>query len=442
MKRWLVVLLVVLAVVVLVSPGIVGRMAEKNLEENLKWAESESGAIEFQTESFERGWFTSEGRHRVVLSGASFGAAMRTYRNKTGNVDLPSLIIDTHLDHGLVPVTSLGRESGSLMPGLASTVSTFQLDPGNGELVPLPGSLYTNVSLTGASDSRFLLEAGDFQGDEVQLEWQGADIAVKTNWSEGAMLIDGHIEPFTITEGSDTARFGAISIVADQVRSDYGFNVGSGEFSIDSFVVESASAPVNVGKVSFAADANVDDARLNIGSRVAIDKIVIPGMGDMNFLLNLALNRLDAASMQVIAAAFREAQSSRNPDAALADLFPQIEGDLQKIVSSGAELRIDQLDLTLPQGKVTTKILVEIPEGDASADFAWSSVLLAMTASADIRMPTALFEFIRAVNPQADALVAMGIFQQDGDDYVMNAEYAQGLLSVNGAPMPIPMPGM
>ena len=115
---------------------------------------------------------------------------------------------------------------------------------------------------------------------------------------------------------------------------------------------------------------------------------------------------------------------------------------MQKIVSSGAELRIDQLDLTLPQGKVTTKILVKIPEGDASADFAWSSVLLAMTASADIRMPTALFEFIRAVNPQADALVAMGIFQQDGDDYVMNAEYAQGLLSVNGAPMPIPMPGM
>jgi hypothetical protein len=46
------------------------------------------------------------------------------------------------------------------------------------------------------------------------------------------------------------------------------------------------------------------------------------------------------------------------------------------------------------------------------------------------------------MNPQAAALVAMGILLKDGDDYVMNAEYAQGLLSVNGAPMPIPMPGM
>jgi len=441
-KRWLVVLMVVLAVVILVSPGIVGRIAEQNLQENIKWVESESGSIEIQTESFDRGWFTSEGRHRVFLSGASFSTTMRTYQNKTGNEDLPSLIIDTRLDHGLVPVASLGRESGSLMPGLASTVSTFQLDPGNGELLPLPGVLYSNVGLSGASDSRYLLEAGDFQGDEVQAEWLGADIAVQTDWSNGAIVIDGRIEPFTITEGSNTARFGAMSIVADQVKSDYGFNVGSGAFSIDSFVVEGASAPVSVGKISFAADADVDDARLNIASRVVIDEIVVPGMGDMNFVLDLALNRLDAASMQVIAAAFKEAQSSLDPDAALVELFPQIEGDLQKIVSSGAEIRIDHLDLTLPQGKVTTKILVDIPEGASSADFAWSSVLLAMTASADIRMPLALFEFVRAMNPQADALVAMGILQQDGDDYVVNAEYAQGLLSVNGAPMPIPMPGM
>ena len=81
MKRWLVILLVVLAVVVLVSPGIVGRMAEKNLEENINWAETESGGLEFQTESFERGWFTSVGRYRVSLTAASVGKAMRNIRN-------------------------------------------------------------------------------------------------------------------------------------------------------------------------------------------------------------------------------------------------------------------------------------------------------------------------------------------------------------------------
>jgi uncharacterized protein YdgA (DUF945 family) len=441
-KRWIVVLLVVLAVVVLVSPGIVGRMAEKNLEDNMKWAESESGAIEFQTESFDRGWFTSIGRHRVVLSGASFGAAMQNYRNETGYPDLPSLVIDTRLDHGLVPVTSLGRDSGSLKPGLASTVSTFQIDPGNGELVPLPGSLFSNVSLSGASDSRYLLEAGNYQHDELQAEWQGADIAIQTDWSTGAMVVDGGIEPFTLTDKSDTAHFGAITIVAKQVKSDYGFNVGTAEFSMDSFAIDSIGTSATVGKISLAGNADVADARLNVGSRVAVDEIVIPGMGDMNFVLDLALNRLDAASMQVITNALREAQGAADPEAALAAVYPQIEGDVQKIVSSGAELRIDQLDLTLPQGKVTTKIVVNIPADDSPADFAWSSVLLALTASADVRMPAVLFDFVQAMNPQAAGLVAMGILLQDGEDYVMNAEYAQGLLSVNGAPMPIPMPGM
>ena len=442
MKRWFVALLVLLALIVLVSPGIVGRLAEKNLEENIEWAESESGGIEIQTERFDRGWFTSEGRHRLVPSGASFRAAAENYQKETGNDELPSLIIDTRLDHGLVPVGSLARESGSLMPGLASMVSTFQIDPGNGELVPLPGSLYSSVSLTGATDSRYLLETGNFEFDDVRVEWQGADVALQTDRSTGSLVVDGRIEPHTISVGGDTVRIGAISISADQVKSDFGLNIGTAEFTVESIVADSTTSPVTVGKVSLSADANIDDARLNVSSSVAVDEIIVPGMGDMDFVLDVAFNGLDAASMQVIGAAFREAQGSTDPEAALAGLFPEIEDDLQKIAASGAEFRIDQLDLTLPQGKVTTKILVDIPEGDPSADFAWSSVLLAMTASADIRMPLALFEFVQAMNPQAMSLVAMGILIKDGDDYVMNAEYAQGLLSVNGAPMPIPMPGM
>ncbi len=44
-----------------------------------------------------------------------------------------------------------------------------------------------------------------------------------------------------------------------------------------------------------------------------------------------------------------------------------------------------------------------------------------------------------AMNPQAGALVGMGFLRKNGDVYEMRAEYAQGLLTVNGAPMPIPL---
>ena len=65
MNRWFVAALITLALIVLVSPGIVGRIAEKSVEENLNFAASESDDVVVTTESFERGWFASEGRHRI-----------------------------------------------------------------------------------------------------------------------------------------------------------------------------------------------------------------------------------------------------------------------------------------------------------------------------------------------------------------------------------------
>ena len=442
MKRWLVVLLIALAVLVLVSPGIVGRMAEKNLEENIEWAESEAVGIAVQTESFDRGWFTSEGRHRVALTGSAFRDALRSYQNETGNEDLPSLIIDTRVDHGLVPVGSLNRDSGSLMPGLASMISTFQVDPGNGEPVGLPATLYSNVGLTGAASLRFLLDGGEFQSEDVQIEWLGADIDVQANNTMGAYVIDGRLEPFTISGYGEAVDIGAVTVSADQLKSDYGFYVGTADLDIESLVAESSTAPGTIGNISFSADARIDAARLSLASNATIDEIVVPGMGEMDFALALSLHRLDAAAIQVINEAFKEAQGAINPEEALAELFPQIEPELQKIVAAGAEIRIDQLDATLPQGKVMMSMNVNVPEGDGVADFSWGSVFLNMTASADIRMPASLFDMLQMMNPEAGGLIAMGIMIRDGEDYVMNADFENGKLLINGAPLPFPIPGM
>jgi hypothetical protein len=100
------------------------------------------------------------------------------------------------------------------------------------------------------------------------------------------------------------------------------------------------------------------------------------------------------------------------------------------------------LDITLPQGTVETKIVIGVAEMDADTDFSWPSVLLKTTASVDVKVPVELFDLATSMNPQAGSLIAMGILQKDGDNYVMAAKYAQGLVTVNGAPMPIPIPGL
>ena len=49
-------------------------------------------------------------------------------------------------------------------------------------------------------------------------------------------------------------------------------------------------------------------------------------------------------------------------------------------------------------------------------------------------------DFIIGMNPQAGAIVGMGYLKQNGDVYEMDAAYKKGLLTINGAPMPIPLP--
>ena len=232
MKRWLVVLLIVLALIILVSPGIVGRLAEKNIEDGITWTETESPGVTITTETFERGWFTSEGRHHVVLEGGQFREASEKYAAATGNANLPSLIIDTRVDHGLLPVTSLSRDEGSLAPGLASTVSSFKVDPGNGEPVEVPGALYSNVGLSGASDSHLLLEPGSYSHDGASMQWQGADLMIRADPAARGRAVEGTVDAIALKGAGIDAGFESLSITADQSATNYGFNIGSADIEL------------------------------------------------------------------------------------------------------------------------------------------------------------------------------------------------------------------
>jgi len=248
-KRWLVAVLVLLALVILVSPGIIGMLAEKNIEQSVDWAASEADGVEVRTERFDRGWFTSEGRHRVVLTDAAFPLALGDYRARTGYADLPSLIVETQVDHGPVPV----GDAGSPTPGLANMLSTFQFDPGNGELVDLPGTLRSKVGLTGATDSRFLLGSGEFHNETGGASWTGADIELHTDWSSGTVIVNGRVEPLTISVADEVATIGGITLAADQVAGAYGFNEGKVSLRIDSIEAESPRNPASIGGLAFDA---------------------------------------------------------------------------------------------------------------------------------------------------------------------------------------------
>ena len=439
MNRWFVAALVTLALIVLVSPGIVGRLAERSVEKNLKFAASESDELVVTTESFERGWFTSEGRHRIELGNGS----IRTLIETSPGAQVPSLIVETHVDHGLLPVTSMSRESGSLMPGLASTVSTLKFDVGNGEIFEVPGKIYSQVGLTGETTSRFQMAAGSTDVEAARLSWQGADVTVQTNPHGGSVSFEGEVLPLSFLDEDGGFEFGRLAVDGHQNRTPFGFNVGTIHVELESVAINSVANPtMQFGPLAIDAKSGIAGDKVNASTKFTISNVPTPGLGDVDITLDMALDRVDARSFQKIAAAVRSAQASADPQQAIQSMYPLIEDDVQKILSSGLEVRFDQFDISSPNGDLTTRFQFSLPPTDPDTDFSWSALLLALDASANVRLPVALYEMAELMSPDVGMLVAMGIFKKDGEYYEMKAEYSQGLVTVNGAPMPIPLPGM
>jgi uncharacterized protein YdgA (DUF945 family) len=183
-RKGFVALLLVLAVVVLVSPGIVGKIAEQSMHENLEFAATEANEVTITSQGFDRGWFSSAGQHRLELRD---GELYDTLLLMVGDeIDaLPALIIDTHIDHGIVPVTSMTRAQGSLAPGLGSAVSTLTLELADRSTIDLPGAIYSEIGLSGALTSKLVLEPGSFADGDETAHWGAVDIEVTTNPTTG-----------------------------------------------------------------------------------------------------------------------------------------------------------------------------------------------------------------------------------------------------------------
>ncbi len=439
MNRWFVAALLTLALLIIVSPGIVGRLAEKSVEDNFNFAVSDDDEIVITTESFERGWFTSEGRHRIELGEGSVRALVGG--SLIGRI--PSLIVETRVDHGLLPIASMARDSGSLMPGLASTVSTLKLDDGGGEIVELPGKIYSRVGLTGDTTSRFLLASGSANADGVMLEWQGADVTVEFNPDSGSVIFDGEVLPVSVRNEDARFNFGRLTIDGQRSRSKFGFSVGPTHFEADSFSFKIGDNPeTSMGRSTIDASSEIEGDRMNAASKLQMSGVPTQMLGDVDIAVDIVLNGLDAPSFHNIAAVFRNSQSSTGLQDTIDGMYPRIQGDLQNLLTSGLELRIDKLDVTLPNSELTTKFHFTLAASDPDAEFSWPALLLALNASADIQLPIQIYQMVEAMTPDISMLVAMGILKKNGDYYEMRAEYAKGLVTVNGMPMPIPIPTM
>ena len=113
----------------------------------------------------------------------------------------------------------------------------------------------------------------------------------------------------------------------------------------------------------------------------------MPALGDMNLYIDVAANGLDADSMEAFFSALRAVQAQQ-PNAPMEALLPQVEENLEALLAQGVEIDITRLDVSLPQGDLSTTININIPGSGTGSAFSWPGIILATTASVDLKIST------------------------------------------------------
>ncbi len=99
------------------------------------------------------------------------------------------------------------------------------------------------------------------------------------------------------------------------------------------------------------------------------------------------------------------------------------------------------LGFYLPMGTVTSKMLFEFSEEDP-ATFDWTTLLLSTEASIDLSIPDAIVQMMLQAEPNMAMAIGAGYLVKRGDAYELEARLKKGLLTVNGAPIPLPGVGV
>ena len=435
MKKGVVALLILLAIVVLVSPAIVGRMAEQSMSENLEWAADQSDEVSVTSESFARGWFSSEGQHRIEIQDGDLLLAMESLLGPLAVDELPVLVVDTKLDHGLIPVSSMSRERGSLAPGLGSAVSRMSIELADGKVIKVPGTIYSDVGLAGELRSTYALESGSFEDGNTTATWSATNINIKTDPRTGEAAMDGNVGSFSIVGTEETVSLDQLTFEGQQQPTKYGLVVG--DLAVELTGLSVAAGGINSGSVetmSISARSELDGEEFNAVATVSSVVRSVPEIGEVELDVVFNMAGADAAALGRVQQALESAGANPDPTSA----FGQVERDVQLLFASGFTFNFERLNITLPSGTVAASMLFEFAEEDP-ATFDWSTLLLSTNASIDLSIPDPVVQMLVQTEPNMAMAIGGGYLVKRGDVYELEAQLRKGLLTVNGAPIPIPL---
>lgn len=376
--------------------------------------------------------------------------------------------------------------------------STLALRGGDAERVEAlfggeaPARLETRIAFDGSGESKLtippfaqpLVEAGD------EVNWGGLTATLRFDPDFRSLELDAGAPTLTVAE-ADGSRLG---LFGTRLRSasrqvDNGLWLGTSRFESERMEVEQPRqggalrfeglklgaalepAPPPAGEASTGV-AETLTGRLSL--RIDQAWTDLPEVGESEFGLgmevqlrgldNAALARLQEVSRQHPADAWDEAEGMPAP---VREAFGEL---LAKTLSHSPSLAVERLELVLPEGTLAAAMTLTLDGAKGSSVDDIGQLLAAIEARADLALPMEALrqllakqkrqELLRSreqgvvdltdelvdlfaqqhAKQQVQALLDSGMLVERDGAAQVHAQWSQGRLSVNGQPIPLPMP--
>lgn len=430
MKRGILVALLALAVLVLLSPGLIGMLAERRINDQLETAATYDPEFDVRTITFERGWFTSAGKHRVPIRNPLLAELLTLLTPGAAQADgQPVLVITTALDHGLVSVSGAARDPSTLVPALANGVSTLELELADGRLLPVPGELRTRINLNGGAVLDYRLPGGAAQRDGLQAEWAAAELRLDASADGRTLGIQGDFGRFRVDSADGHVGFADAELSVAAEATPFGFFVGTTRLGIAGF---GSSASVGWQRLELAAASALAGDRVDGDVELTLDGLDTAA-GRFDAELSVDVGELGAATLGPLLRGLERGA----PGAGTPGRYPELDIDLRRLLSDGVALGVERLAVATPQGAVDASLSLTLPDSERLEP--WTGLALAAEANAAVGIARELIEGGLLAEPLRP-LVAGGFLVPSGDVYRLDAAYANGVATINGAPLTVPLP--
>lgn len=420
MKRWFVAVLLLAAVVLLLSPGLIGLITERQVETHLQKTAS-AGSGQATTERFERHWFASEGLHRVPLDSPQLRELIQLLVPSAPPLLPPAtLLIETEMQHGLLP-------AGSFVPALATGKSRVYVDSG-GQRVELPGEISSRLSLDGGLTLRYPLPAGARQLDGHPVTLEGGELMLSSDATGRSFALELQLDDAAVDDDGERIHAGSVDLRLGGNATAYGFPVGETSLQITDLTVVSPRTPLSIPTLILDLRSGLEGERLNASFDTRTAYASADGE-EFVLALRSGLSGLQADRLGSVVRRIRQGTVVGGDGA----LHPYFDADLRSLLSAGGQFAISELQLHTPQGLVSGELELSLPA--AANDRAWPGLLLQAVGAAELSVPRDVVAIAATDNLQT--LLAMGFLIPDGDYYRMNLQLESGRLTVNGAPLPL-----